>query len=133
MQYPAQTGDGDVTGPGQEHLAPSSTETALLRERLSQLLTRYVAEGLLTERDQTILRLRLGLPNGRYATLQEVSEKVGVKRERVRQRQNLALRALRRRPEFADLFTNYLALAPPPASRHRKPPWLDRDESSSDS
>ena len=125
MRNPPQKSDGDLTDPARQEC--SSSDVLLLRERLGQLLCRYVAEGLLAKRDLLILQARLGLSSGRYATLEEVSGRVGVKRERVRQRQNLALRALRRRPEFAELFASYLDLAPPPSSRHRKPPWLDRD------
>ena len=125
MHHPPQKSNGDLIDPARQEYSPS--DVPLVRERLGQLWSRYVAEGLLAERDLLILQPRLGLPAGRYATLEEVSARVGVKRERVRQRQNLALRALRHRPEFAKLFASYLTLAPPPASRHRKPPWLDRD------
>jgi RNA polymerase primary sigma factor len=47
-------------------------------------------------REATILRFRFGLDGGNEKTLEEVGEKFGVTRERVRQIQNLALRKLRK-------------------------------------
>ena len=50
----------------------------------------------LDPREATILRYRFGLDGGTEKTLEEVGEKFGVTRERVRQIQNLALRKLRK-------------------------------------
>ncbi len=50
----------------------------------------------LEPRESAILRYRFGLDGGNERTLEEVGEKFGVTRERVRQIQNLALRKLRR-------------------------------------
>ena len=50
----------------------------------------------LDPREATILRYRFGLDGGSEKTLEEVGEKFGVTRERVRQIQNLALRKLRK-------------------------------------
>jgi RNA polymerase primary sigma factor len=50
----------------------------------------------LDDRESTILRFRFGLDGGNEKTLEEVGEKFGVTRERVRQIQNLALRKLRK-------------------------------------
>ncbi len=50
----------------------------------------------LDDREATILRFRFGLDGGSEKTLEEVGEKFGVTRERVRQIQNLALRKLRK-------------------------------------
>jgi RNA polymerase primary sigma factor len=50
----------------------------------------------LDDREATILRYRFGLDGGTEKTLEEVGEKFGVTRERVRQIQNLALRKLRK-------------------------------------
>ena len=50
----------------------------------------------LDPREATILRSRFGLDGGKERTLEEVGEKFGVTRERVRQIQNSALRKLRR-------------------------------------
>jgi RNA polymerase primary sigma factor len=50
----------------------------------------------LDPREATILRFRFGLDGGMEKTLEEVGQKFGVTRERVRQIQNLALRKLRK-------------------------------------
>ncbi len=50
----------------------------------------------LDPREATILRARFGLDGGSQRTLEEVGEKFGVTRERVRQIQNIALKKLRK-------------------------------------
>jgi len=50
----------------------------------------------LDDREATILRYRFGLDGGSERTLEEVGEKFGVTRERVRQIQNLALKKMRK-------------------------------------
>ena len=57
----------------------------------------------LDEREATILRYRYGLDGGTEKTLEEVGEKFGVTRERVRQIQNLALRKLRKMIEKLEM------------------------------
>src|ERR1043165_4862222 len=62
------------------------TVTSMLREMVTTL----------DPREATILRFRFGLDGGPERTLEEVGEKFGVTRERVRQIQNIALRKLRK-------------------------------------
>jgi RNA polymerase primary sigma factor len=50
----------------------------------------------LDQREATILRYRFGLDGGGEKTLEDVGQKFGVTRERVRQIQNIALRKLRK-------------------------------------
>jgi RNA polymerase primary sigma factor len=50
----------------------------------------------LDPREATILRYRFGLDGGGEKTLEDVGEKFGITRERVRQIQNAALRKLRK-------------------------------------
>ncbi len=61
-------------------------------------ITRMLQEMVKTldPREATILRYRFGLDGGSEKTLEEVGEKFGVTRERVRQIQNIALNKLRR-------------------------------------
>jgi RNA polymerase primary sigma factor len=61
-------------------------------------VTRMLQEMVKTldPREATILRARFGLDGGPQKTLEEVGEKFGVTRERVRQIQNIALRKLRK-------------------------------------
>ena len=60
----------------------------------------------LDEREATILRFRFGLDGGNEKTLEEVGQKFGVTRERVRQIQNLALRKLRKMIERLEKTKN---------------------------
>ena len=62
------------------------TVTKMLQEMVKTLDTR----------EATILRYRFGLEGGTDKTLEEVGEKFGVTRERIRQIQNLALNKLRK-------------------------------------
>ena len=62
------------------------TVTKMLREMVQTL----------DPREETILRFRFGLDGGNEKTLEEVGQKFGVTRERVRQIQNIALKKLRR-------------------------------------
>jgi RNA polymerase primary sigma factor len=61
-------------------------------------VTRMLQEMVKTldSREATILRARFGLDGGPQKTLEEVGQKFGVTRERVRQIQNIALRKLRK-------------------------------------
>ena len=62
------------------------TNTDLVREVLNTL----------PEREQTILRFRFGLDGENEKTLEEVGQRFGVTRERIRQIQNIALNKLRK-------------------------------------
>ena len=64
-------------------------------------VTRMLQEMVKTldPREATILRARFGLDGGPQKTLEEVGEKFGVTRERVRQIQNIALKKLRKMTE----------------------------------
>lgn len=66
-----------------------------LEEKTSNLMLQEMVKTL-NEREATILRFRFGLDGGPERTLEEVGEKFGVTRERVRQVQNIALNKLRR-------------------------------------
>jgi RNA polymerase primary sigma factor len=68
-----------------QHLE-DKTVTAMLQEMVTQL----------DPREATILRYRFGLDGGAEKTLEEVGQKFGVTRERVRQIQNIALTKLRK-------------------------------------
>lgn len=66
-----------------------------LDERNSTDMVREMV-AVLPEREATILRFRFGLDGDGERTLEEVGEKFGVTRERIRQIQNIALEKLRR-------------------------------------
>src|SRR5712691_2642046 len=83
---------------------PTPTQSAyqnLLREKVEEVL------GTLTPREARILRLRFGLHNGRQYTLEEVGQKFGLTRERIRQIEGKALRRLRH-PRRSRQLRDYL-------------------------
>ncbi len=75
--------DETMPGPADE------TSRQLLREQMKDIL-----DGL-GVRERRVLRLRFGLDDGQSRTLEEVGQKLGVTRERVRQIEAKALRKLR--------------------------------------
>src|SRR5579875_491614 len=62
---------------------------ALLRDHVASVLAS------LGRREQRVLELRYGLDDGKYHTLAEIGEELGVTRERIRQIETKALRKLR--------------------------------------
>jgi RNA polymerase primary sigma factor len=78
-----------------------STYGNLLREKVQEVLD------TLPPREARILRLRFGLENGRAYTLEEVGQKFGLTRERIRQIESKALRRLRH-PRRARQLKDYL-------------------------
>jgi RNA polymerase primary sigma factor len=78
-----------------------STYADLLREKVQEVLD------TLPPREARILRLRFGLENGRAYTLEEVGQKFGLTRERIRQIESKALRRLRH-PRRARQLKDYL-------------------------
>ena len=84
--------------------SPAPTEIAyqqLLRESLDEVMT------ALSPREARILRLRFGLRDGRPHTLEEVGEKFGLTRERIRQIEHQALARLRH-PHRSRQLRDYL-------------------------
>jgi len=88
----------------EDHEAQAPAEEAsftLLREQLNEVLH------TLTEREQRVLRLRFGLDDGRARTLEEVGQRFGVTRERIRQIEAKTLRKLRH-PNRSKKLKDYL-------------------------
>lgn len=85
--------------------SPSPVEAAtqhLLQETIEEVLTE------LTPRQSHILRLRFGLGGGEPHTLEEIANKFGLSRERIRQLEKEALRRLRH-PRLAHNLRDYLS------------------------
>jgi RNA polymerase primary sigma factor len=78
-----------------------SVYSRLLSEKIEDILDS------LPYREARILRLRFGLENGRYYTLEEVGQKFGLTRERIRQIETKALRELRH-PRRSNQLRGYL-------------------------
>ncbi|NLG48481.1 MAG: sigma-70 family RNA polymerase sigma factor [Chloroflexi bacterium] len=84
---------------------PMPTDTAyhnLLQDKLDDILM------TLTPREARILRLRFGLQDGRSYTLEEVGQKFGLTRERIRQIEHEALDRLRH-PSRSRQLRDYLS------------------------
>ncbi len=76
----------------EDELTPTPIQSAyqtMLKEKIDEVL------GTLSPREARVLRLRFGLDTGVPFTLEEVGEKFGLTRERIRQIEGKALRRLR--------------------------------------
>ena len=88
----------------EDQLTPTpsqSTYAKLLREKIEDVLD------TLPSRESRILRLRFGLDDGHNYTLEEVGQKFGLTRERIRQIESKALRRLRH-PRRSRQLKDYL-------------------------
>jgi len=88
----------------EDETTPTPTQSVyhnLLHEKLEQVL------GTLPTREARILRLRFGLADGQSYTLEEVGQKFGLTRERIRQIEGKALRRLRH-PRRSRQLRDYL-------------------------
>ncbi len=81
---------------------PSDEATrVMLKDEVGKVL------GLLSEREQEVVRLRFGLDDGRPRTLEEVGRTFGVTRERIRQIESKTLAKLRH-PQRSEHLKSYL-------------------------
>lgn len=88
----------------EDESSPSPSQVAyknMMDQKIHEVLS------TLSPREARILRLRFGLENGRAYTLEEVGEKFGLTRERIRQIEGKALRRLRH-PMRARQLREYL-------------------------
>jgi RNA polymerase primary sigma factor len=95
LSLESPVGDDDEGELGQyveDENTPSPAQAAyenMLRERIDEVLAS------LSPREGRVLRMRFGLGNNRAHTLEEVGQKFGLTRERIRQIEGRALRRLR--------------------------------------
>jgi RNA polymerase primary sigma factor len=88
----------------EDEFSPTPMQSAyqsMLRDKIDEVL------GTLSPREARVLRLRFGLDTGTPYTLEEVGEKFGLTRERIRQIEGKALRRLRH-PRRARQLKEYL-------------------------
>ena len=86
----------------ERNLSPEDYATnEMLKQEISNVLL------TLTEREEKVIRLRFGLEDGKSRTLEEVGQKFGVTRERIRQIEAKALRKLRH-PSRSRKLKDYL-------------------------
>jgi RNA polymerase primary sigma factor len=99
-----EEGDSEFGDFIEDQDSPSPVESAtqhLLEETIEEVLSE------LTPRQSHILRLRFGLGGGEPHTLEEIANKFGLSRERIRQLEKEALRRLRH-PRLAHNLRDYL-------------------------
>jgi len=99
-----EDGDSELGSFIEDEDTPAPTDTAthdLLRKELENALA------TISPREARILRLRFGLIDGRAHTLEELGQKFGLTRERIRQIEGEALRRLRH-PSRARRLKDYL-------------------------
>jgi RNA polymerase primary sigma factor len=99
-----EDGANDLGATVEDTNAPNPSQVAsitLLQERMEQALTS------LSPREARVLRMRFGLGQERAYTLEEVGQKFGLTRERIRQIESKALCQLRQ-PTLARLLVDYL-------------------------
>jgi RNA polymerase primary sigma factor len=100
----APLGDDDSSRLGdvvEDHNAVDPFEE-LQDKSMTHMVLDFVEE--LPEREATILRRRFGLDGDKEQTLEEIGQRFGVTRERIRQLQNIARTKLRRMVEKMESF-----------------------------
>jgi RNA polymerase primary sigma factor len=107
LSLESPVGDEEDSELGQfieDEVSPTPMQSAyqsMLKEKLEEILS------TLTPREARVLRLRFGLDDGTSYTLEEVGQKFGLTRERIRQIEGRALRQLRH-PKQAKQLKEYL-------------------------
>ena len=107
LSLESPVGDDDDSELGmfiEDTLSPTPIQSAyqsMLKDKIEEVL------GTLTPREARVLRMRFGLDTGTPFTLEEVGEKFGLTRERIRQIEGRALRRLRH-PRRARQLKDYL-------------------------
>ena len=107
LSLESPVGDEEDSELGQfieDEFSPTPMQSAyqsMLKDKLEEILS------TLTPREARVLRLRFGLDDGTSYTLEEVGQKFGLTRERIRQIEGRALRQLRH-PKRAKQLKDYL-------------------------
>jgi RNA polymerase primary sigma factor len=94
LQSPISNGEDDMM----INLIPDNKTESPERQIIVEDMVAQIRRALpfLNEREQEIITCRFGLDGGQVQTLENISEKLGLTRERVRQIQNRALQKMRR-------------------------------------
>jgi RNA polymerase primary sigma factor len=93
LNLPAYDDNKETIGESIKDENAEDPAVALLKKDLLNKIPELLKE--LNKRDREIIIYRYGLNGGKERTLEEVGEKFGITRERVRQLQNLALQLMR--------------------------------------
>lgn len=108
MSLDAPVGEDGATAVGD--LIADEEADEPLEEIADKMLTEHLADAMdqLEPREQEVLRLRYGLGSGTPLTLDEIGQRFGRTRERIRQIESMALRKLRR-PHMAGHLKAFMA------------------------
>jgi RNA polymerase primary sigma factor len=93
LESPVGDEDNSTLGEFLEDFDATEPMDAVAKEILKEKVQKSL--DILTEREREVLELRFGLADGFEHTLEDVSDHIGVTRERVRQIESVALRKLR--------------------------------------
>lgn len=75
----------------------SQTNDKIVRKNIDELMT------ILNEKEKEIIKYRFGIGNSSTKTLEQLGEKLGYSKERIRQLENLALKKIRENKNFSHL------------------------------
>ena len=108
INAPVKEDDDDEMGsfiPSTKDSPEDEVISAMLKPYLIEIIDSLKA----TEREKTMAKLRFGLVDGKYHTLESIGEEYNITRERVRQIEKKVLHKLRMSPKAKDLaiYTNY--------------------------
>ncbi|MBT3261520.1 RNA polymerase sigma factor RpoD [bacterium] len=108
LEMPIGDEDSSQLGDFIEDKTSDAPEDITLKTILREELLKSMK--ILTEREQTILKLRFGFDDGRPRTLEEVGRVYGVTRERIRQIEEKAIKKLKHpsRKEKLESYRQYL-------------------------
>jgi len=100
LERPVGDGDTEFGEMIPDHQVPPP-DAHVQRTEMTQQLDRIL--GILTPREQTVIRLRFGIGHDEPCTLEQVGQNLSVTRERIRQIEAKALKKLKT-PEIKELF-----------------------------
>lgn len=102
--------DREAKDPFPRDTALATIQLVEIRQQLIALLKERVEGHLLTELDEHILSLRLGLSDGECYTLRDTAVRINKSPETIRRRQYLALKRAIRDLRFFKLLRDYACL-----------------------